>query len=280
MQIIHRVMVTTYPNIKAELASLGVAHFAEQGGVVFFQCEEANSFWPKIVQWIGAVGASQNVTTKFSAEEVSSARWLELEPEWHFGYPQPNEHEFGYLKAAYDLSSYCEECGTGCRQKLPFQMKGEPKWGRRSILQLNWVFDEYFVTPQVWASIFKPLGIACLPVLNKRGAELDTVVQLVAETEVNIVLEGLKATLCQACSRVKYEPVTRGPFPPLCEQLDANMARTKQYFGGGARAFKGVVISQRLSRALKSEGVRGASVRPVADEVWRGQQACQASDGV
>lgn len=202
-----------------------------------------------------------------SEKEVEAAEWLKPEIEWHHGYPQPNELDLGYREATYDLTEYCERCGIGLKQKAPFQIKGEPKWGKRNILQLNWVFDEYFVTPEVWASVFKPLGIECRPVLNTKSAELKTVVQLVAREDVGIVTNGLSTeeAACSKCGRTKYLPVTRGPFPPLKAEPSTAMVKTSEYFGSGASAHKGLLISQAVGRALLANKVRGVSLRPVAD---------------
>ena len=107
-------------------------------------------------------------------------------------------------------------------------MKAEPKWGRRGVLQLNWVFDEYFATPEVWASFFEPHGIECRPVMNTRGA---------------------------------------APFPALRSEPSATMVKTKEYFGSGASAHKRVLISQAVARALIDHKVRGVSLRPVAERI-------------
>lgn len=150
------------------------------------------------------------------------------------------------------------------RQNAPFQMKAKPEWGRNGILQLNWVFDEYFVTPAVWTASFKPKGIDCRPVVSQRGGELKTVVQLVVEKDVGILTDGLLSERCTRCGRVKYLPVMRGPFPPLTTEPSSEMVKTREYFGSGAAAHKRVLVSPKLARALAAEKVLGASVRPVA----------------
>ena len=65
-------------------------------------------------------------------------------------------------------------------------MKGEPRWGRRSVLQLNWVFDEYSATPEVWNAVFRPIGVESMPVLGRRGKVLTTVVQMVIDERVPV----------------------------------------------------------------------------------------------
>jgi hypothetical protein len=95
-------------------------------------------------------------------------------------------------------------------QVAPFQMTGEPAWGRNFILQLNWVFDEFFVTPQLWQTVFEPPGVRMRPVLGARGQELSTVVQLVADEVVPAATDGMPIERCGGCGRVKELPVTRG----------------------------------------------------------------------
>lgn len=268
MKIVHRISINSTPDIQRELAAMSV--FVGKGdpvtsGLVAFDVDESHAAWPRLKEWIERRNALDVVSTKFSAAEIGKARWLELEAEWHHGYPQPNELEFGYRAVTYDLTDYCEGCGIGLRQKAPFRMKSEPKWGRRGILQLNWVFDEYFVTPEVWAGVFKPYGVAKREVLGTGGAELKTVVQLVVGQEIDIVTQGLLSENCAACDRVKYAPVARGYFPALVSEPQGHMVKTRQYFGSGASANHCVLISQDLASALASENVRGASVRPVAE---------------
>jgi hypothetical protein len=146
-------------------------------------------------------------------------------------------------------------------------MKGEPKWGRRSILQLTWVYDEYFVRPAVWTSVFEPLGVSCRSVTNRRGAELGTVVQLVVEEEVPLVPAGLPTETCAVCRRVKYLPVQRGPIPPPAVEPTRAMARTTEYFGSGGKAFHEVIVAPSVRRAFGEYQVRGASFDRVAMSV-------------
>lgn len=265
MQIIHRISVASNSDIQRELAHLGIS--VADGGFVSFDVDESNKSWPELEEWIARRRAVDVPSTKFSKKEIADARWLELVPDWHYGYPQPDEDVFGYREATYDVSNSCDRCGVGMKQVAPFQMKGEPKWGKRSVLQLNWVFDEYFVTPSAWALAFEPHGIECRPVLNTTGGELRSVVQLVVRGEVAVVTEGLatEEADCSRCGRTKYSPVARGRFPALKETPATAMVKTKEYFGSGASAHKRVLVSQAVARSLTAGKLRGASFRPVAE---------------
>jgi len=230
---------------------------------VAFDIAEDHPNWEQVRTLLQHWDISEgHVRTEFSKQEISDADWLEIGA-WHHGYPQPDEDVFGYRQVTYDLTDWCEQCGAGKRQKAAFQMKGEPKWGQNGILQLTWIYDELFVRPEVWSSIFEPHGIGFRPVQNTKGAELKTVVQLVVEEHVGVETEGLPFERCPRCERVKYLPVARGSFPPLKSQPMKAMAKTLEYFGSGGQADQRVVISQALAKTLASNKVRGPSLRPV-----------------
>lgn len=265
MQVVHRISIASAPEIRTELAAFGIVVGAS--GLVSFQVDEANEAWPRVRDWIARRRAADVVTTSFSKRELAEARWLALVPDWHHGYPQPNELDFGYRQATFDLTNYCDRCGIGMKQTAPFQMKGEPKWGKRHILQLNWVFDEFFVNVDAWKSVFEPHGVGCRPVLSTAGPELRTVVQLVAPEEAGIVTDGLDAEepACSKCGRTKYLPVTRGHFPALTSApSDAAMVKTREYFGSGASAHRRVLVAEQLRRDLTDAKLQGVSFWPVA----------------
>jgi ribosomal protein L37E len=265
------VSIALSPEVQAELAEFGLA--APARGCAIFEVDEAHVSWPALKEWITKRRAGDAAFTRFTSSEVARARWLELEPTWHHGYPQPDPDNFGFRHATYDLSQHCAVCGVGKRQCAPFQMKREPKWGRKEILQLNWVFDEYFVTPNLWREVFAPSGIASRAVCNTKGEELEGVVQLVIGGEVEIVEKGLASEVCSRCGRQKFLPVTAGPFPALRNEPNVPLAKTAEFFGSGGSAHRGVVISQELWRKFVAYKGKGASVRPVKAEPGLGSCA-------
>jgi hypothetical protein len=143
-------------------------------------------------------------------------------------------------------------------------MKKEPAWGRNSLLQLNWVFDEFFATPDLWQSVFRPRGVGACPVLGPRGRELSTVVQLVVEETVPIVPGGLSAERCADCGRLKYLPVNRGFFPKLTAEPVGSMVKTADYFGSGGSAFRQILVNADIGKALTVASAKGATLIPVA----------------
>jgi hypothetical protein len=264
MRFVHKIVTSELSaRERRELASLGVIVPATDGLVVF-EIEESAKEWPLVKAWAKRRDAFDSTSTEFTEREIAEARWVQVRPSWHHGYPQPEDD---YWHLTYDPGDCCRKCGIGLQQKEPFRMRREPKWGRRSLLQLNWIFDVYFATPDVWKSIFQPLGVASRVVTDTKGRVLTTVVQLIPGDQVDLIVTDFTAAVtetCAKCGRTKYHPVTRGPLPPLASEPRAALAWSNQYFGSGAPAHHSVVMSQELRRALAAAKVRGVSFEPVA----------------
>jgi hypothetical protein len=128
------------------------------------------------------------------------------------------------------------------------------------VLQLNWVFDEYFVTPALFRRVFEPAGVPAREVLDARGARtLSSVVQLVVPDEVDIADAGVPSE-CSRCGRAKFLPHVRGPFPRVLADGTVPLVRTRAWFGSGASAHHVVLATAALARTLK--GVRGVTLKP------------------
>lgn len=258
MLIVHRISVNTSSVIQAELKAFGIS--VPSRGFVSFDVAETDVNWPSIAEWIRMRKPTDIAQSKFTELEVEGADWLEMIADWHHGYPEPDSDNFGFLAVTYDISNYCSECGIGLVQKAPFQMKAEPKWGNNSLLQLHWVFDEFFVRPEVWRERLAPLGIESKEVLNRNQEPLKTVLQLIVDQQVDIDVSGLEAVECQRCHRIKYLPNTGGYFPALRSLPLMPLVKSSCYFGSGHSAWRKVLISKHLRRALVA--LKGFSVRP------------------
>jgi hypothetical protein len=269
MKIVHRIGLRATPTQRRELESLGVvlkelpSIAAEEVPLVISDVAEDHSSWPSVALLLREWRASDVPRTIFTSKELAAASWLRIAA-WHNGYPQPADDD-GYRRVTYDLTNWCPACGVGKAQSGPFRMSGEPRWGRRGIMQLIWVYDTLFVTPAVHAEIFDPAGIRCRPVLRTDGNQLKTVVQLVTEATVDVDTDGLSPEQCIVCNRTKYLPVARGRFPALKEQPQSAMVRSRQYFGSGAAANQLVIVSGALVKSLTAAEVRGAELQPCAE---------------
>lgn len=270
MRFIHRVGLRATEAQLEQLEKLGVtpkkpAKLPGARPLLVFDIDEAHTDWEAVSRLLHEWGASDLLRTEFSRSEIAHARWLQLQARTHTGYPQPDEDSFGYREATYDFSHACKSCGVGRRQNAPFQMTGEPRWGLNGLLQMNWIFDEFFARTDVWESVFAPHGVQKREVLDTSGRVLESVVQLVIEQGVDVCTTGLANRLCAECSEPIYAPVTRGMFPALTTEPASAAARTNQYFGGGAWGYRPVLIRADLAASLTAAEVRGFRLRPVAN---------------
>jgi len=266
MKIIHRVSFNPTDAQRREMSGLGLEWEEAGVGVVVFLIEEGSRAWAIIAPMIAQWDALDMVSTEFTKKELIAADYLLMEPSWHHGYPQP-EDSFGYRGITYDSTEYCADCGIGGTQRAPFRMIREPKWGSRRILQLNWVFDEFFVTPESWTTVFKPFGIESLPVLHhKTGRPLELVVQLQVSslTTSAIITSDIVPEVCVACNNAKLGKRLPGRFPHVEMPEGSHIAKTIEYFGSGAKAFREIIISAALYKAITAAKLKGASFQVVA----------------
>ena len=200
MDIEHRITLSASRGLTRKLRKLGI-EAAEGFNTIVMMASDPR--WPALKAVQSELSALDIASAIFDREEIAAAETVALYATAHQGYPEPSD-DAGYLEVTYDLSGYCAHCGIGKKQKAPFRFKTEPTWKRRSVLQLNWVFDELFVSPSTWEQTFKPLGVGRLPVLNARGtAELSNVVQLDISQRAEVDTANLCFEDCLVCTRRK-----------------------------------------------------------------------------
>lgn len=272
MKIIHRIAFHT-PRVSTRLIDQLEIKYKQSepfhgSSMVSFDISESDKRWPDVKLFALKNKIHTGVCwTTFTKRELETATWLEIGSTSHIGYPKPDDDN-GYLEATYDLADYCPTCGIGLKQVRPFRIRGEPKWGTREIMQLNWVFEEYFVPPAIWETVFKPFGIDCQPVVHhKTGNELQGVVQLkndfILDQERD--LGDHKYEICDQCDRKKYLPFVRGMLPETEATIEKHqMFKTKEYYGSGASADRCVIVSQCLRQKLLEQRVRGINFSPLA----------------
>ena len=133
-------------------------------------------------------------------------------------------------------------------------------------MQLNWIFDEYFVSPATWEAVFKPLGIEKRPaVVHRSGVEIQTLVQLDIPQVCGLKLEGAAYTECPHCRRKKYPPIFRG-FLPEPVGPNTSIFKSSQSFGSGALAFKLVIVSADAYRKFRDVDLKGVEFYACANE--------------
>jgi len=270
MKIIHRVAVSASDAQIEVLSDHGIEYKQLGGRSILFLLDEAHAAWPVIAPLIAKWGASDLIMTEFDREELTAAQYLRMRPAWHCGYPMPDDDN-GYMQITYDDKDYCTECGIGLKQQSPFRMSREPRWGSKQILQLNWVMDEFFATPEAWEHVFKPFGVDCLPVIGHRtGRPLNAVIQLRVTSMSTPVGEpgGFLRETCPTCKREKMCGTSPGRFPHVELMTNTHMAKTPDYFGprpgDGPVAWHKIIISAALYKAIVSHKLKGAEFETVA----------------
>jgi hypothetical protein len=175
-------------------------------------------------------------------------------------------------------------------QRIPFRFRSEPKARHSQFLQLNWVFDEFFVRPEVVAGVQQAgiTGAAFRPaVYHKTGQILATVQQLMAMTALSPALDsfGLQTVTCKPnneegparsdggelryppdypyCGRVKYHwPKTlrfrREPFGAA-----PDFVKSSEWFGSGGSAARATLVSERFVGMIEKHHWRGVTWDPV-----------------
>ena len=213
--------------------------------------------------------------------------WYVVGATSHFGYPQPED---GYARATYDVAGYCERCGAGGVQRRPFRFRSEPKPSHSQLLQLNWIFDELFVRPEV-PDVFereRVTGVGFGPALHHRtGRALKGIQQLIILTilQPGLQTDGLQTVTCKPdneearsefggpkryppdypfCGRVKYHWRQPLAFAPHTFAEVPDIAKSHEWFGSGGAANRAILVSGRVVDLIKAHKWRGLRTEPVA----------------
>ncbi|MGI9388490.1 MAG: hypothetical protein ACR2O1_00405 [Boseongicola sp.] len=221
----------------------------------------------------------------YSEEELKRAPYLEIIARGHHGYPQP-ERNFGYVKEVYEKKGYCEGCGIGARQKAPFRIRKEFGARHSHFLQLNWVFDEFFVRAPVVEALIDAgvTGISWqAPVIHKSGAPSAEVEQMMVENSMmpSLDAKGFPTVTCKAnneegrphqegdsgpyCGRMKFHrnPALQLRFDASTFECTPDIVKTAEWFGSGGSAFRLILVSQKVYRLITEAGWRGVEFEPV-----------------
>ncbi|MCY2980388.1 MAG: hypothetical protein NTU79_17115 [Planctomycetota bacterium] len=233
-------------------------------GLVTLDIAESDPRWTLVKELSRQWNCIDQVYSTFTRTDLEQAEYLAIVPRWHQGYPMPDNNG-GYLDKTYRGHLGCAICGVGRLQVEPFRMRSEPKWGRKNMLQLNWIFDEFFVTPVVFTNVFLPFGIQCREVLNyKSGKPLETVVQLcVSQVASDSRRHSEYDAICEECGRGKFFPHVRGFFPTFCPTDGSPIFKTDEYFGSDGSAWQAIIITKKLYRAMEDSGVSGVGFYPM-----------------
>jgi hypothetical protein len=297
VKIKHRIALSHDDRFSREIDRLGL-HYDRgdpnnvlQLAVNVLNVTEDQPEWPEVERLVAKYcSGPHSVSSLFTKAELDTAKWLRLSALGHHGYPQPEEN-FGYRKATYDVTEYCPTCGIGGVQKAPFRLRAEFKASRSQIVQLNWVFDEFFLRDEAREGLRSAAitGIQYLaPMLHKADRQSERVVQMVVKTNLAPALDpvGFQPVTCKPeneewqaaqrlglskpeklshCGRVKYHYPHKGPYRFDSDAFAGapDVVKSHEWFGSGARAHRLVIVSQRFRQAVVTSNWRGVSFEPI-----------------
>ena len=141
-------------------------------------------------------------------------------------------------------------------------MKGEPAWGKHKIDPAQLGIRRVLRRAGDLAGCLQTLRHRRAALLDTRGRQLETVVQLEVRKNVELDVSDLPAMPCPTCGRSKYSPNWRGMFPALRRNPSSAMVKSVQYFGSGAMAYHGTIVSGALRKAIVAADPRAGSFRP------------------
>lgn len=192
---------------------------------------------------------------EYSIEEIETADYFVLKDWYGCGYPQPDRN-FKYESISFDSSKICQSCGCGRIQTNNLRVNKLSKhgfWGFSA-----WLFDEIFVSKNVYNEVFAPYGIEKRDVI-KAGKKLEDVFQLIIPViDEPIDLSDRKQEICTACGETKYTMQHFAyPFFPLHNHPLPGIYKTKEYFGSGHEAQHVLIISKDIvNKLLKSKDLK------------------------
>lgn len=214
----------------------------------------------------------------------------------HHGYPQPEDDYHGLT-----FRDFCLRCGFHGPQIAPFRFKRSQRAAHSSFLQLNWVFDAFFVHPDV-ASDLTTAGISGVsfgPALDHRtGGELSDRVQLLTSAIISCAeTSRLPAVTCRPhneesgfdffagrkryapatpyCGAVKYHPPTSLAINSGALEDAPDLFQTSEWFGSGGSAYRLTLCSERFVELAHQRGWRGLEFRSVRDSGWSERAAAR-----
>jgi len=250
-----------------------------------FNLYEDNPDFSNIKAEVDKSGIEPQIATYYEKADIANADWFTVST-GEYQYPQP-EDNFGYLKATFNLDSYCNLCGIGKVQNAPFRLKTEPKQYNHQFWGLHWEFEPIFVRLETKIILEKEQikGISfSQPVLHKKNVAIDNLYQLHVETILPKAFDSYntKAITCKinneencntdadlkCCSRVKFHhPMIGGYlFDNSIFNPEFDIVHSFEYFGSGGSANRLQVVSKRFKQIIDKNKLKGLSFTPIVHE--------------
>jgi len=287
MKIVHRIAAASGGQFWKAIDHMGLEY--ERGTWCVLNISEDHDQWQEVKELEERFEPETHlIFNRFTKREMDAADWFEIGAKGHYGYPQPEDD---FTSFTYNTDNWCSKCGIGWIQNAPFRLRKKPNKKRTQFLQLNWVFDEFFVPHEV-AAVLAEAGVSGIeflpPVLHKTSEPCDGLLQMRVKSDLVGGLDSgnLDRTLClpspqgsdspsapaapiadssEYCGRSKFLYMHRGPFVLDASALaDApDVVKSREWFGSGAEARKLVLVSKAFRDLVVSQKWRGLGFEPV-----------------
>ena len=206
---------------------------------------------------------------EYSKEEVLSAPYCLLTSASHgCGYPQP---ENSYLSKTFDVSQMCQQCHVGRVQNHPFRVSKLSKSGFWSFFA--WELDTYFVSDEIYESVFAPYNIQRMPVLLTSGKTAEGITQLVFPViEEPLDLYAYRHEICPDCGSKKYLPGEEylHPFFPLHQKPLPGAYKIKELKGQGWQVRQPILLcSEIVHKMISFKLIDYQSLIPCTQDIKR-----------
>lgn len=267
MKTIHRVTFTKEDNVDDQLARLEIKYEKTpifKRYILTFEIDEADLRWPHVKAMIQEKDAVDLYDTFFTDEEVLNAEWLRLIVTFEHGYPQP---ENAWLRYRPNYTDWCPSCGT-FRQTASFTISKEPNLRKNDFMRLYWA-NAPFCTPRVFDELESHdiKGYEMWDVMLSKSQQPSTRVSqlFVPQTAGPGLVDRLVNSRCDTCGIVKHVVHQRGIMHLRRDALrpGVDLMQTYEWFGHGHRAFREIVVSNRLARLIVEKGWRGVRLKVV-----------------
>lgn len=218
----------------------------------------------------------------FSEKDRALAPYLNIYANKMLGYAKPDDESivdkyeypfdiYPYYKGVVEIINTNKQFGILRGNQIGYySLEDEPNWRGNEIASANNIEDAFFVKPEVFEKIFRPLNIKSLPVINyKTQTKLENVVQIVqqgiSQSHLMINKTQIKEkTLFKNWEIDKYVLSGDSYYPSFDSSPgEFDFFYTHEYFGTGGLTQRNTIISKKLYHILKINHIKGLNFYPM-----------------
>jgi len=248
-----------------------------------FYLYEDNPNFSAAKKEVDKYGIEPQSGTYYEKADIDRAEWF-IVSTGEYQYPQPED---GYLNETFNLENYCDLCGIGKFQNVPFRLKTEPKQPNNQFWGLHWEFEPIFIRQETRNILEKEQikGIRfSQPVLHKKNIPVKGFYQVHIDTILSKGFDSYntKTITCKinneegcntnpvskCCGRIKFHhPMIGGYlFDKKIFNPGIDIVESYEYFGSGGCANRLQIVSKRLKQLVEKNKLKGLLFIPIVHE--------------